>query len=128
MRRLLFFFVAAFGFLIAIQAAQAQTDANNISTLLKSGNVDQLSTYFNNSVDIILPDDEDTYSKATAVDKVKKFFSTHTPTAFAVKHQGKSEDGSASKYVIGTLTTATGSYRTYFVIRDGKIPELSIEK
>jgi hypothetical protein len=61
---------------------------------------------------------------------MKDFFAKNTPKNFNVKHDGVSQDG--SKYSIGSLETNTGTYRTYYYLKNNNgsflIKELRIEK
>ena len=96
---------------------------------LKTGNYDELSKYFNSSVELVILDNENVYSKAQAKQIMKKFYTNHKPSAFTKLHEGGKE---GSKYVIGNLSTSTGKYRVYFLIKskNGKalIHELRIEE
>lgn len=108
--------------------AQNQT-ADDIAALLKTGDSNGLSAYFMSNVDLAILDTDDVYSKTQATQITKKFFAEHAPSAFSVKHQGKSKLD--DHYRIGTLNTAAGDFRvTYFLkSHNGKylIKQLRIE-
>lgn len=104
---------------------------DDISSAIRSGNAKQLATFFNNTVDLTLRNQEDVYGKSQAEIIMKDFFAKNTPSNFAIKHQGTSKEG--ARYVIGNLsTTQGGNYRTYFLLRmiGGKyfIQELRFEE
>ena len=84
---------------------------DNIAGAIRSGNASALAASFSANVEITLKDAESSYSKAQAEMVVKNFFSNHTPKSFSIVHQGTSPEG--SKYFIGNLVTANGTYRTY---------------
>lgn len=87
-----------------------------ITAALRSGNADQLGQYFDAKVELSLMDSEGVYDKTQAVAKVKAFFSSHRPSAFAEVHSGASK-GSDGKYMIGDLTTGSDDvYRVYFYL------------
>lgn len=89
---------------------------DDISMAIRSGNSKQLGSFFNNTVDLTIMNQEDVYGKAQAELILKDFFSKNTPSNFSVKHQGTSKEG--SKYVIGNLLTAQGNnFRTYYLLR-----------
>lgn len=96
---------------------------------LKSGNAKTLSEYFNQNVELVVPENDNVYSKAQAQLIVNDFFSTHSPQGFSVIHQGGKE---GAQYVIGNLSTRKGFFRVYFLLKknDGKdyIHQLRIEK
>jgi hypothetical protein len=95
---------------------------------LKSGNAKTLSDYFNENVELVVPENENVYSKAQAQIIVNDFFTTHSSQGFSVIHQGGKE---GAQYVIGNLNTRKGSFRVYFLLKknDGKdyIHQLRIE-
>ena len=119
---LIFIFVAS---AFATNLAFAQSSLSSISKSLKSGDASTLSQYFDNSLELIILDDEDSYSKTEARSKVQSFFQSNSPRSFVMKHQGSAPNG--SKYIIGTLTTSSGSFRTYIVVKNNRIQELSFE-
>ena len=76
---------------------------------LKEGNAAQIAKYFDNTVEITLPDKSNSYSKSQAEVILRDFFTNNPVKGFTVLHKG--ENG-GSQYCIGTLVTKTGSYRT----------------
>jgi malate synthase len=70
--------------------------------------------YFDERVDISLPDKSDTYSKTQAEMIMKDFFNTKGVVSFEVKHKG--EQGGA-QFCVGELKTRQGSYRTHLFMR-----------
>jgi hypothetical protein len=96
---------------------------------LKSGNARSLSEYFNQNVELVVPESDNVYSKAQAQLIVSDFFSSHSPQSFSVIHQGGKE---GAQYVIGNLGTQKGTFRVYFLLKksEGKdyIHQLRIEK
>ncbi len=104
---------------------KAQNTAQ-IKSSLQSGNATALSQHFADNLDITLPNDDNNYSRSEALQRMTTFFQQYSPTNFAVKHEGTAPNG--SKFMIGTLNTSSGSFRTSIVIRQNQIQELSIEK
>lgn len=76
---------------------------------LKAGNASQLSRYFDNRIDLSLPDKTDNYSRTQAEMIIKEFFSSAGVRNFELKY--KSEK-SGSNYCVGTLQTRSGNFRT----------------
>jgi len=76
---------------------------------LRSGNSTELSKYFDDYVELTLPDKSDNYSKAQAQLIVKDFFSNNGVKNFELKHKGDSPSG---HFCIGTLQTNNGNFRT----------------
>lgn len=123
---LLFFFIS--GFLIVTNEVKAQVPDEIIQSL-KSGNSKTLSEYFNQNVELVVLENDNVYSKAQAQQIVNKFFSSNSPESFTIIHQGGKE---GAQYVIGNLSTGSGSFRVYFLLKknNGKdyIHQLRIEK
>lgn len=116
------------GMLFFTGPAKAQVPDEIIASL-KSGNARALSEYFNQNVELVVPENDNVYSKAQAQLIVSNFFSSHSPQNFSVIHQGGKE---GAQYVIGNLGTQKGTFRVYFLLKksDGKdyIHQLRIEK
>ena len=124
---LLIIYLFAGIFLINISAkGQAQDD---IILSLKSGNAKILSGYFNQNIELVVPDNDNVYSKAQAQQIVSNFFSSYKPVGFAIIHSGGKE---GARHVIGKLTTRGGEFRVYYLLKqdEGKdyIHLLKIEK
>ncbi len=81
---------------------------------LRSGNSSELSKYFDESIELTLPDKSDNYSKAQAQLIVKDFFKNNGVKGFELKHKGDAPDG---HYCIGTLQTNAGSFRTHVLMK-----------
>ena len=84
-------------------------EIDDIVGALKAGSASQLSRYFDNRVDITLPDKSDNYSRAQAEMIIRDFFSYNNVKSFDIKYKG---ENNGSKYCIGTLKTRNGDYRT----------------
>ncbi|MGC9331210.1 MAG: DUF4783 domain-containing protein [Bacteroidales bacterium] len=86
----------------------------NIFKSIEAGDVESLSNYFSESIELILVNKEGIYSKTQATQILKQFFNTNRPKKFNVLHQGGSEN---AKYAIGTLNTTRGKYRIHFLVK-----------
>ena len=95
---------------------------------MRSGNASQVARYFDNTVEISMPDKSNTYSKSQAEVMLKDFFSNNPVKGFEIIHKG--ENG-GSQYCIGTLTTRSGSFRTtiYMKLKNDKqlLEEIRLE-
>lgn len=85
-----------------------------ISIAFRSGNAAGLSEYLNSTVEILLLDKEDFYSKSVAESILKDFFSRYRTREFTVRHQGAKND---AQYAIASLVTDKGSFRVYFLLK-----------
>jgi antitoxin component YwqK of YwqJK toxin-antitoxin module len=76
---------------------------------MKNGSASQISRFFDNTVEITMPDKSNSYSKSQAEMVLKDFFANNPVKKFEIIHKG---ENAGSQYCIGTLTTKTASYRT----------------
>ncbi len=113
MKNLLFLLFFTPGLLLA-NSGNPTLDA--ITAALGSGNVEMLSKYFADKVQISIHDKEQTYSKAQAVETVRNFFATAKPQSFSEVHKGTSRENS-DQYCIGNLKAGNGAYRVYLYLK-----------
>ena len=85
------------------------TGISEIISGIKAGNAATVAKYFDNTVEISLPGKSANYSKLQGEAVLRDFFEMHSVKSFSVIHQGES---GGSQFVIGTLVTSNGSYRT----------------
>ena len=81
----------------------------DIIVAFKGGNAPQIARYFDNTVEITLPEKSNSYSKSQAEMILRDFFINNPVKSFDVIHKG---ENAGSQYCIGTLFTKTGSFRT----------------
>ncbi len=108
------------GSILLLSSFTAQNSSiDEVIGALRSGNASQLSAYFDDNVELTLPDKSDSYSKAQAQLIVKDFFGNNGVKGFELKHKGDSPGG---HFCIGTLQTAAGNFRTnvFMKIKNGK--------
>jgi hypothetical protein len=93
---------------------------DEVITALRAGNAGQLSSNFDENVELTLPDKSDSYSKAQAQQIVRDFFGNNKVKGFEVKHKGDSPGG--GHFCIGTLQTNAGNFRTnvFMKVKNGK--------
>ena len=105
---------------LLLSSFKAQTSIDDVINALRSGNSSQLSVYFDESVELTLPDKSDSYSKAQAQLIVKDFFGNNVVKGFELKHKGDSQGG--GHFCIGTLQTNAGNFRStvFMKIKNGK--------
>ncbi len=119
MKKLLFYL------LFALPVAAFSTTANDqnpgidaIKSALAAGDVDGLSRYFGESVEVSIMENEQIYTKTKAIEAVKSFFSQNKPKGFSQMHAGASK-GNDDQYCIGNLTTGGATYRVYLYLKMG---------
>ena len=104
---------------LLLSSLALQSNIDEVIGALRSGNSAELSKYFDENVELTLPDKSDSYSKAQAQLIVKDFFGNNGVKGFDLKHKGDSPGG---HFCIGTLQTNAGNFRTnvFMKTKDGK--------
>ncbi len=125
MKRLMLIGSVFFCLLFATVKATAQSNMSGIKKSLTAGDANTLSSFLASTVDVTINGDDDTYDKSKASTRLRAFFENHSPSGFTIKHEGNAPNG--SKFIVGNLRTNEGSFRTYIVIRNNKIHEISFE-
>ncbi len=118
MKRLFTYLIAASAVLLSSFTLQ-NSSIDEVIGALRSGNSTELSKYFDDNVELTLPDKSDNYSKAQALLIVKDFFGNNGIKGFDLKHKGDSPGG---HFCIGTLQTNAGNFRTnvFMKMKNGK--------
>ena len=113
--------------LVSTLAARAQGATELVNEALKNADAVALSEHFNSSLDISLPDMDQTMSKSHATQVMKDFFRDNPPKNFKVNHTGSSRE--STKYIIGTYTSGSKSYKTYALLKEkeGKYPIVQLQ-
>jgi hypothetical protein len=102
-----FFTLLALGTVLSSFSISAGLD--EVVAAMKAGSAGDIARYFDNTVEINMPDKSNSYSKSQAELVLKDFFSANPVKSFTVIHKG---ENSGSLYCIGTLSTKGGAYRT----------------
>lgn len=100
-----------------------------VVTAMKTGNYHELAKFFNSSVEMVVLDNENVYSKSQAELIIRDFFAKNTPTGFMVRHE-EAREGLC--YAIGKLSTKNGDFRVVILLKTKEgnllIHQLRIEK
>lgn len=102
-----------FGFFFAV-SVQAQ-ELEEVVNYVRGNNVSGMVKYFDEMVAITINNNQASYSSAQAEIVLKDFFVKNPVKEFTIVQSGTS--GSNSKYAIGDLTTANGSFQLYVVMK-----------
>lgn len=105
-------------------------DYEGISNSFSTANTTGLSRLFDATVEVNIHAKEETLKKSDAEARLRTFFSGNQPKAFTIVHKGVSQK--EIHYMIGQLTTATGTHRvTVYMHKSGEgylIQSLEIEQ
>lgn len=87
---------------------------DEVLNAIKAGSASQLSKYFDNTIEISLPDKTNAYSKSQGELVLKDFFENNGVKDFELIHKG---ENAGAQFIIGLLDTKNGGYRTTIYIK-----------
>lgn len=117
MRRALVFIVLLTGLAnIPVFAQEDPTD--RIASAIRGGDARSLAGFFNETIDLGLPDNDNSYSSSQGEMIMRDFFKKYPPASFEVIQKGTTDP--ESRYAIGTYKTATDEFRVYINLRKDK--------
>ncbi|HYI76325.1 MAG TPA: DUF4783 domain-containing protein [Chryseolinea sp.] len=97
-------------------SARAQGDViDQVKETIKAGSAKELSKYLNQTVDVTLDGNVQSYSKAQAEFVFRDFFKQHPPSEFSIIHQGSSKGG--QPFAIGQFKSGGETYRVFMKIK-----------
>lgn len=110
MKALLLALLVGLGMSVSSFTSTRPAETDSVLVALKAGDANMLSRFFDNRIDISLPERSDNYSRSQAEMILKNFFTTNGGvTNFELKHKG---ENNGANYLIGRLMTHNGRYRT----------------
>ena len=108
---LVFFFIS-----FQVTSTLAQADViDQVKETIKAGSAKELSKYLNQTVDVTLDGNVQSYSKAQAEFVFRDFFKQHPPSEFSIIHQGSSKGG--QPFAIGQFKSGEETYRVFMKIK-----------
>ena len=106
------------------------SQVDDVIIALRTGNASLLAKNFDTTVEIVMPDKSNSYSKNQTEVVLKDFFSTNRVQAFSILHKGG--ENTSAQFCIGNLITMSGAYRTTVLLRSKGgnlfIQEIRLEK
>ena len=94
---------------VMLSAFIQSNSIDDVIGAMRTGNSTEMSKYFDDNLELTLPDKSDSYSRAQATLILKDFFNNKGVKGFDVKHKG---DQGGDQFCIGTLQTQSGNFRT----------------
>jgi len=99
--------------------AEAQADPfDPIIKAIQESDAKGLAASFNMTIELILPDNENTYSSSQGEMIMKDFFKKYPPDSFNIVQQGTTD--SISKFAIGNYLSGSRQYQVYLYLRKEK--------
>lgn len=117
-------------FLLLSFSISAQS-IEQVASAVKASDVEMISSYFDEELEVCVHEVEDIFDKATAKTTLTSFFQSHKPLSFKKIHEGSSKSKDSS-YFIGRLKTSDGEFRVYVYCKNYsgnyKIQEFRIDQ
>jgi hypothetical protein len=107
-------FTSVFFLLLVAGISFSFTQKDEIVDALKTGDVNKLSKYFDQMVDVTIPNKSNSFSKGQAELVIKDFFTVNKVKNFELQHSGSNP---SSNFMIGKLSTSNGEFRTTVYMR-----------
>ncbi len=86
-----------------------------IKQLIVAGNSKELSTHFDELIDLRIDDEKTSYSREQAVVILDKFFTKYPASDFKYVHRGQSQGGN-KQYTIGEYTYSQGVFVVFILM------------
>lgn len=110
------FFLMIF-IILAGRTAWAQADIfAPYKEVIKAGNAKEMVKFFNQSVEMNLDGEVNTYSKTQAEFALRDFFKKHAPTDFSIVHTGSSKGG--LQFAIGRYISSSENYSVLIRVKE----------
>lgn len=93
---------------------------------IRSGNAQNVSFFFNSTIELAIPGYDDTYSKSQAEILLKEFFNRNIPLSCSIDHKGFS--GGTGRFANGTYESKDSKYKIYILLKNQMIYELRFDK
>ncbi len=116
MKTTVYTLIFLFSFL-SFNIAHGQTDGTleeSIIRATRNANSVELANYFNQRIELILPDKSGVFSKEQAQFLMKEFFDSYKPLSFEIIHQGIRENAT---FAIGRYHYNNGQFRILFLAK-----------
>lgn len=110
------FFLVTFLFLSLAITGYSQSDViSQVKETIKAGSAKELSRYLNNTVDVTMEGNPQSYSKTQAEFVLRDFFKQHPPNEVNIIHQGASKGGQT--FAIFQYKSGSETFRLFMKIK-----------
>jgi uncharacterized lipoprotein YajG len=129
MKRLIFLFVFLVISQLQVQAQHAEDYFRKIEAAFKANNASALEPLMNQTVEISLLGNDQTYAQKQAVFVLKEFFTQHPVKSFSFLHKGLNNN---NHYAVGSYVSTNGAYDVNVYVKkhnqEFKIEQIRFEK
>ena len=116
--RIIKFTLIIFTLAFFLQENKSQSNGSfpqEITKATQRGDANSLASFFNDRIELMLPEKSGVFSKEQAQFIMKDFFYDHKPTSFQINHEGVRDN---SSYVIGRYVCSKDQFRFYFLTKN----------
>jgi len=128
MIRSLFLLVVSFSSILPYKAFQADI-IDDLSSYFRTGNAKEIAKNFSSSIELIIIDEEDVYSKAQGEQILRDFFVKHQPVKTSIFHKINANPN--YRFGVILVSTAKETFRVSVTMKKNnttfQITELRIE-
>ncbi|WP_443946325.1 DUF4783 domain-containing protein [Pedobacter sp. AW1-32] len=128
MIRSLFLLVVSFSSILPYKAFQADI-IDDLSSYFRAGNAKEIAKNFSSSIELIIIDEEDVYSKAQGEQILRDFFVKHPPIKTSIFHKINANPN--YRFGVVLMSTAKETFRVSITMKKNnnlfQITELRIE-
>jgi hypothetical protein len=108
---------------MGLNATSVVPDA--LKQAIRAGNAQEVSKYFNNSIELDILGKDEVYNKTKAQQVLSIFFAQYPVSGFSILYEGGKDE---NLYAIGKLTTSKGIFRVNILLKGPVILQLRIEQ
>jgi hypothetical protein len=98
-----------------VSGQNKQDIIEQVRETIKAGSAKELAKFLNQTVDVMIDEQLQTYSKAQAEFVLRDFFKAHPAAEFSIIHQGSSKGG--QPFAIGLYKSGAETYRVFMKIK-----------
>lgn len=110
-----FVFILSFFAFSGVSGQNQQSIIQQVRETIKAGSAKELSKFLNQTVDVMIDEQLQSYSKAQAEFVLRDFFKNHPAADFTIIHQGSSKGG--QPFAIGLYKSGDETYRVFMKIK-----------
>lgn len=111
----LFVLVLSFLTFSWVSGQNQQDIIEQVRETIQAGSAKELSKFLNQTVDVMIDEQLQSYSKAQAEFVLRDFFRNHPAAEFTIIHQGSSKGG--QPFAIGLYKSGDETYRVFMKIK-----------
>lgn len=119
--------IITFLLLIFVSSVGLSQNYEAIFRDLGQNNLTSLEAKMSSDIELCIEDNQDFYSKAEAIRKIKEFISSKGVKSCKMLHSGKTADKD-SEYWVGKMLGTSSAFRVFLYVESDEIIEVRLDK